>query len=111
MRLNDESLNILYSILYSVRKDYPNIKFMWIYNYLLGDYVLLYSTQEEINNYNFEKEVFDKYCFSEKVTRFIDINTKYLSIEKDFNNKIEDNVDIVETEILVNTYKLKKDLN
>ena len=106
-RLNEESKNILYDILYNVRNEYQRMQFMWSYHFGLGDYVLYYNGSHEFeSDYDFEQKINNDFNLVEVANKFMDINCCWLSIIR--NDDIDYDSDIIEVEIITNTYKLKK---
>lgn len=109
-RLNNESLAIMKDIIVKARSDYKDMKFMWAYNSSLGSYCLLYKVDNGVNNfdtYEFESELNKKYNMTELAMKFMEMNCKWLYVESDDNDIIKGDVDLIETEIIVNEYEIK----
>lgn len=108
-RLNKEALDILYDILYNIRKDFPHTRFTWKYNFMLEDYCLMYDmVPKGYNQYTFENEVSKKYITPEIATKFMDITDVWICIYYDNDNCIDFSDDIEEVEIVVKRYKHNK---
>ena len=76
-RLNEESKNILYDILYNVRNEYPRMQFMWSYHFGLGDYVLYYNGSHEFeSDYDFEQKINNDFNLVEVANKFMVSNSR-----------------------------------
>lgn len=108
-RLNEKALNIMYDILDKVRKDFPETKFMWKYNFCLGNYCLIYNeVPNEISKSTFERKLEEEYITPETANEFLDIVEVWLFAALDEHNWVDYEDDIEEVEIVVNKYRHNK---
>lgn len=109
-RLNKEAIDILYEILTKVRKDFPEVKFNFQYHFGMEQYCLIYEGCENtgMDVWQFEELITSDYLTEEINDKFKSIVGVWLDI---IEGEVEDDVDILEAEIIFNTYKLKYPFN
>ena len=99
----------MYDILDKVRQDFPQTKFMWKYHQGLGNYCLMYDKlPDNVNEYDFENVLNDKYITPETANKFMDITYVWLSVYHDSDNIVDYKDDIEEVEIIINRYRHNK---